>query len=318
FTSGGYVAPNPPSGAVLTYTLPAEIKATPEQRRKSQTPVKITISDASGKAVHTMYGPARAGVNRAVWNMRYDGPKRLTFLPPPPERDEEDFFFDPNTGPLALPGTYKAAITVNGKTETQTVTLENDPRFRFDPGAQAAQHKMALELRDQVSAMNEGLNRLANLHKQIASLQEIVGSNSDEQENVSYKPVMEAARSLDKKVTSLQSSLFNTEIQPGGQDNIHHLQRFHDNLQGIMREVMQPYGEAPKSQVIEEAAELGKQLKDHLKEINDLLAGDVAGFNKIAAEHGASTLFAGLPITVKMGGEASAGSGELEDEENLD
>ncbi|MBZ5524077.1 MAG: hypothetical protein LAP21_17720 [Acidobacteriia bacterium] len=314
FTSGGHVAPNPPSGAVLTYTLPAEIKVTPEQRRKNQTPVKITISDSSGKVVHTMYGPSRFGVNRAVWNLRYDGPKRLNFLPPPPERDESDFFFDPNTGPLALPGTYKVAITVNGKTETRTVTMENDPRFKLDAGAQAAQQKMALELRDQVSALNEGLNRLASLHKQITGLQEIIGG--DEQGNSSYKPVMEAARALDKKVTTLQGSLYNTEIQPGGQDNIHYLQRFHDNLQGVMRAVMQPYGEAPKSMVIEEAAELRKELDTHLKEINDLLAGDVATFNKTATEHGASTIFAGQPITIKSGGEGGAsGDGVMEEED---
>jgi len=315
FTSGGYVAPNPPNGGVITYSLPAEIKITPEMRRRNRTPVKIAISDSSGKVVRTMYGPARFGVNRVVWNLRYDGPKRLTFLGTPPERDEEDFFFDPNTGPMALPGSYKVAVTYSGKTETQTIQVENDPRFQHDAAAQATQQKVALEMRDQVSALNDGLNRLANLHKQITAMQEMLGGG-DGQEGADYRPVLEAARALDKKITTLQNSLYNTDIQPFGQDNIHYLQRFHDNLQGLMREVMQPYGEAPKSDVVEEAAELRKDLDTHLKEINDLLANDVATFNKMSTEHGASTLFTGKPVEIKSG--ASGESGEGEEIEEMD
>src|SRR5258708_1492086 len=147
--------------------------------------------------------------------------------------------------------------------------LQRGPRRQRDHGAQGGQQKMALEMRDQVSALNDGLNRLANLHKQITALQEMLGGG-DGQEG--YKPVLEAARALDKKVTTLQNSLYNTDIQPFGQDNIHYLQRFHDNLQGLMREVMQPYGEAPKSDVVEEATDLRKDLDAHLKAINDLLA----------------------------------------------
>jgi hypothetical protein len=212
---------------------------------------------------------------------------------------------------MALPGSYKVAVTVNGKTEMQTIQVENDPRFQHDAAAQAAQQKMALEMRDQVSALNDGLNRLANLHKQITALQEMLGGD-DGQEG--YKPVLEAARALDKKVTTLQNSLYNTDIQPFGQDNIHYLQRFHDNLQGLMREVMQPYGEAPKSDVVEEATELRKDLDAHLKAINDLLATDVAAFNKTSTEHGASTLFTGKPVEIKSGVGGESGEGEEMDE----
>ena len=76
FASGGYVAPNPPTGAAITYYLPAEIKVTPELRKKDQTPVRITISDSTGKTIRTMYGPSRYGVNRVAWNLHYDGPRK--------------------------------------------------------------------------------------------------------------------------------------------------------------------------------------------------------------------------------------------------
>jgi photosystem II stability/assembly factor-like uncharacterized protein len=318
FSSGGYVAPNPPSGAVLTYYLPSEIKVTPEDRKKGQTPVKIVISDSSGQVIRTMYGPSKFGVNRVSWNLRYDGPKKLTFLPPPPaEREEEEFFFDPNSGPAALPGTYKVAITVSGKTETQEVQVESDARFNPDVNALSAQLKMALELRDEVSALNEGLNRLNSLHKQITSLQDLIGTEEG-QTNVAYKPVLDQAKALDKKLMAMQNPLYNTDLQPYGQDDVHYLERFHDQLQGIMRGVMFSYGEAPSELMVEEAASLRKDLEQHLQEINAFLNTDVAGFNKVAAEHGSSTLFAGSPIQIKAEGAASSGAADEDDQDDPD
>lgn len=318
FSPGGYSAPNPPNGAVITYYLPQEMKVTPELRKKNQSPVKIVISDSSGQAIRTMYGPAKFGMNRVAWNLRYDGPKKLTFLPPPPaEREEEEFFFDPNTGPTVLPGTYKVAVTVNGKTETQDIQVQADPRFNVDPNALRAQLKLGLELRDEVSALNEALNRLNNLHKQIASLEEIIGSDESGEGtvNVSYKPVLDQAKALDKKLTAMQNPLYNTDVQPFGQDDIHYLQRFHDHLQGLMRGVMQGFGEAPSPILQEEAAGLRKELEQHLQEFNNFLNTDVAAFNKTATEHGSSTLFAGNPVQIKSEGGASSGAGNEEDED---
>jgi photosystem II stability/assembly factor-like uncharacterized protein len=318
FSSGGFSAPNPPTGAVISYYLPAELKVTPQMHKKQESPVKITIADSAGQVIHTMYGPSKFGLNRATWNMRYDGPRRLNFLPPR-EGPEEEFFFDPNSGPTAIPGTYKVSVTASGKTETQTVELQNDPRFKLDPNAQRAQLKLALELRDEVSALNEALNRLTSLHKQITSLEEML--NSDEgagETKVAYKPVLEEARALDKKIIAMKDGIYNSEPQPGGQDGIHYLQRFHDRLQGAMRGAMGSFGEAPRDIVVEEAAEVRKELENHLQQFNTLLNTEVAAFNKNAAEHGSSTLFAGEPVQIKAGaGAAGSGSGD-QDQDNAE
>jgi photosystem II stability/assembly factor-like uncharacterized protein len=321
FASGGYVAPNPASGAVITYYLPAEIKQNPEHGdrgpRGRQSAVKITIADGTGQTIRTMNGSSKYGINRVSWNLRHDGPKRLNFLPAREAGDDEEFFFDPSTGPTALPGTYKVSVTVNGKTETQNVEVQTDPRFKYENSALQAQFTLAMELRDEVSALNEALNRLNSLHKQIASLREMLGGEEgqegQDQTNVSFKPVLEEARALDKKIASLEKPLYNTEIQPGSQDDIHYLQTFSNRLQGAMRGVMGGFGEAPRNIVVEEAAEVRKELEDQLKQFNTFLNTDVAAFNKKASEHGSSTLFAGEPVQIKSGVVSAAGAGEDQD-----
>ncbi len=181
-----------------------------------------------------------------------------------------------------------------------------------------AQLKTSLELRDEVSALNEALNRLNSLHKQLTNLQDLLtGDESQAGEvNAAYKPVLDEARALDKKITSIQNPLYNTDIQPGSQDDIHYLQRFHDRVQNLMRGVMGAYGEGPREIQLEEAAEVRKELDHQLQQFNTFLNTEVSAFNKKAIEHGSSTLFAGAPVEIKAGDAASgSGAGELEDDD---
>jgi photosystem II stability/assembly factor-like uncharacterized protein len=311
FSLGGYTAPNPPRGATIDYYLPAEIKATPEQTKKRETPVKIVVTDEQGATVRTLYGPAKMGFNRASWDLRYAGAKRLNFIPTPPagEREETDFPSFASAGPPVIPGTYKIAVTVNGKTATETVQVGLDPRLQTDLNAFRAQIQAGLELRDELSALVEALNRINSLKKQLATLQELLGSEGQGQEvQAAYKPVMEQARLLSRKLEKLEQPIYNNEIQPGASDSIHFLERFHDRLQGLMRSVVSDYGQAPSEVQREAIAEVCRELESHLQAVNQFLSTDVAAFNKLATERGASTLFAGLPIEVKAGDQATAGT----------
>jgi hypothetical protein len=84
------------------------------------------------------------GLNRAVWDLRYDTPSAFAHAfafngnpgstPPQPE------------GPLALPGGYTVRLTVDGKTYTQRFTIRPDPRTHVLPATYAAQHALLMRL----------------------------------------------------------------------------------------------------------------------------------------------------------------------------
>jgi len=292
----------------IDYYLPAEIKATPEQRKRREGPVKIVITDSTGQTVRTMYGPGNYGLNRAVWNLRYDGPKRLNFLTPPSPEEETNLFFDPNNGPPTLPGTYNVAVTINSKTETRTAQVETDPRLTVDLNAFKAQVKAGLEVRDELSALNEALNRASSLHKQIANIIELLGSDDVGESRVAYKPVLDQARALDKKITEFETPVYNRDIQQGASDRIHFLERFHDRLQSTGQAINNGYGQAPSELLLEEMAIVKKQLEQHLQQFNQFMSTEVTAFNKLAIEKGASTLFAGGPIEVKSSPSQAGGN----------
>jgi DNA-binding protein YbaB len=245
--------------------------------------------------------------------MDYDGPTKLTFLPAQPQ-EEENPFFNRNAGPPVAPGTYKVTVTVKGQSQTQTVQVEPDPRFHVDKSVFEAQTKAGLEVRDEVSALNRSLNRMESLHAQIGALEKVLqasGEGGEDAVPASYRTVLEQARVLDKKLRKLEEEVYNTEVQPAGEDSVHYLARFHDRLTGLMRGVAPAYDQPPNEIVLEEMATMRKELETHLQDFNSFLKTDVTAFNKMALEKGANTLFAGKIIELKGGTTAEAARGDL-------
>ncbi len=120
--------------------------------------------------------------------------------------------------------------------------------------------------------------------------------------------MLEQARILDKKLRKLEEEVYNTEIQPAGEDDIHYLARFHDRLTGLMRGAVSSYDQPPSGIGLEEMATLRKELETHLQDFNNFLKTDVTAFNKMALEKGANTLFAGDTIELNGGTVEAAGA----------
>jgi photosystem II stability/assembly factor-like uncharacterized protein len=294
----GYAAPNAPDGVVIDYFLKSEIKVSPEQRKEHQTPVKITIADEKGDPVGTFYGPSEAGVNRYVWNMRYEGPTTLkSAAPPSPEMEE---FFNPNRGPMVVPGTYKISVTVNGQTEAQTASVVPDPNLHVDPGVFRAQTETGLKARDEVTAMNEMLNRIDDMQKEISDFASTVQSSKDEELKAKYEPIVRRGRELSKKLGQVKDAFIDPDIQQDvPEDSIRALERLHGQITSAGFQGPGSYGQMPNPLVLERAKGLYAQLDEQLKKFNEMLKTDVAEYNKAAAQAGAPSVFAGTPIEVK-------------------
>lgn len=96
--------PNEPDALVINYVLAA----------KADAPATITVADAGGKTVATFEGPADAGFNRALWNMRPS---------PPPGLDENAARRFRFTTPPLPPGDYRITVEAAGQTVTKTGTI---------------------------------------------------------------------------------------------------------------------------------------------------------------------------------------------------
>ena len=103
-----FVGENAPRGTYITYYL----KAAPSGPSSD---VKISIADATGKAIRTMDGTKQAGINRVLWN-----------LGPNPSVAQGQGGGRGGPPPAVEPGTYLVTLTAAGKTLTKPVTVLQD------------------------------------------------------------------------------------------------------------------------------------------------------------------------------------------------
>src|SRR5690242_8235755 len=126
-----YTADNPPYGATVTWYLKEALKTKKEKRQESERDAEkkggpvgwpsstelraeeeeeapaiiVTITDSFDNVVRRLTGPAAGGIQRVTWDLRY--PAANLSAPPTPDAD---FDFEPPSGALVMPGTYKAVI----------------------------------------------------------------------------------------------------------------------------------------------------------------------------------------------------------------
>jgi photosystem II stability/assembly factor-like uncharacterized protein len=160
------VGDNPPEGAILDYYLAAPASG----------PVRLTISTTGGDVIRE-YSSVRPppdtmmknvpgywiappivlattpGMHRVNWDLRYPDPPALNYGYGGTLLDYREYTLNWHAlpgqtyrstlvGPLVLPGTYTATLTVNGRSYSQPVTVVPDPRVPVTPAALAAQFQL--------------------------------------------------------------------------------------------------------------------------------------------------------------------------------
>ncbi len=179
------VAANPPTGAVIDYWLASTAHG----------PVTLTIQDAYGHVVNTFSSaetaahlpvtqyfqngwlgkpPAvstTAGMHRFVWDLRYPRPDALSYDYSIAGVWHQGTPIDPR-GPLALPGHYTVTLTADGKSYTQPLNVEMDPRVKVGEGALRRQFAVAMSVDStlgRTTAAHRAVTDALDAHKASAS-----------------------------------------------------------------------------------------------------------------------------------------------------
>lgn len=143
---------NPPNGVVVQYFLPEKAG-----------PVNLSFLDEKERELRRYAGvPALPGVNRFLWNRRLPGvPNVLAADLEPWNRGD---------GAMVVPGTYAVAMTVDGKTQTQSFEILRDPRIKTKVGDIKAQFTFLGEVLAKLGEVNQAINAIDGLRAQTALL----------------------------------------------------------------------------------------------------------------------------------------------------
>jgi photosystem II stability/assembly factor-like uncharacterized protein len=204
---------NPPVGAVLTYWL----------RQEPKDDLVLDILDGKGMLVRKLTSrkvepdappddpdpawedsekkplPKAAGLQRAVWDLRYEGATPIK----PAKLDSGD----PREGPMVLPGTYTARLTVDGRSYSTPVEVRLDPRVAVPRADLEEQLAFALGLRDELTRLAGIVHDLRAVREQLKARAAAVGNQPGS------APLVEAAHALVAKCDALEEELHNPKAE---------------------------------------------------------------------------------------------------------
>jgi photosystem II stability/assembly factor-like uncharacterized protein len=176
-------AENPASGAVIDYFL-----------KSAAGSVKLEIFDAQQKLVQRLSSEDKhsenhatlpiaerwfakpeglqksAGIHRFVWNLSWGSSEA-------PDLDEDAESSNPG-GPKAVPGTYQLRLTVDGRTQSQSLKVVMDPRSPATAETLQQQLQLGRQIFSETMEGRHALAEIASVEKRLADIEPRLGENA--------------------------------------------------------------------------------------------------------------------------------------------
>jgi photosystem II stability/assembly factor-like uncharacterized protein len=224
---------NGPDGALLTYWLkkavPKPKKTSDDEEEAKEKPplVQLRIFDSTGARVRSLRGTNEAGMNRVVWDLRYDPIPDVRLRATPkgnPHLGEEKRYVgkdrrpvlyygieDATRGPLVPPGRYTVKLRVGDRETTAAVEVRKDPGSAGTSADVEAESKLSFAIYKDSVAAAEMLGELEWTRLQLEQLKQRLAAAKAEDSLVA--PVS----ALRRKAEEVEALLLQPTIAEGDQ-----------------------------------------------------------------------------------------------------
>jgi hypothetical protein len=233
--------------------------------------------------------PAEAGMNRFSWDLRIEGPRKLS----------GELMGDlVSRGPLALPGKYQARLTAEGKSQVVPLEVKLDPRVNAQTSDLETQQELNLKIRDRITELHDTLSQIRDTRSQLHGLRQRMG------ENARLKAIVEASDSLDKKMTPIEEELLQVKSK-STEANLNYPVMLDERLHSLAFSV-DGADAAPTKQQYEVFETLSQQSGVQVAKWKDIMAGDVVALNELIRKESIPVIYIAPPSaqsqSLKAGG----------------
>jgi photosystem II stability/assembly factor-like uncharacterized protein len=244
-----------------------------EQAGEEEVKAEIRVLDASGVQVRRFEGPAKLGVNRAVWDLRRDAFKQTPRERPPEEGEEPQ-------GPEVPPGTYTVIVKVRDREARGTVQVLADPRSKNTAQDWQTRWKAILQAGKLQDAMVESIERVRRTRDDVGVIEAKVRDANRElaktdPKKVDELPVLKAVKKLREGLDKLERKLWVPFDAKGIQPETDALTRV-NYVSGYVSSAWAP----PSPTHLAYLEQAKKRVQAALDEVNAFYAKDVAEFRK--------------------------------------
>jgi photosystem II stability/assembly factor-like uncharacterized protein len=272
-----HVGQNPPSGSVIFYYLKdkpdgvvslefldseglliKKFTSKKEEKDGAEAPRERT----RGRRVANV--TAEAGMNRFVWDMRYEDAKSVPGA---------ILWAGRLNGPLAVPGVYQVKLTVGDASLTESWEWKKDPRLETSQEDFQAQFDLLIKIRDKLTEVNTSINHLRTVRKQVDDLLKKIEDNPDVGE------IEEAGESLKAKLKAVEDVLIQSKSK-SGQDPLNYPILLDNKIAALIGVVSSADAE-PTEQSYSVFEELSGKADVQIEKLKAVLEFDLPAFNEL-------------------------------------
>lgn len=256
---------NHPNGVMIHYYLKdtTKISASLEIMEMNGTLIKkyATKPDKKAKIGALTVAP---GMNRFIWDMRY----------PDAEGFDGLIMWAANTkGPKAVPGKYKAKLTVNGQAMETEFEILKDPRTEGTIADIQEQFDFAIKVRDKLTDANKAVTKIRDARDQINRVTEPMKGKDE------FKDVNDMAKNILDNVKEVEEELYQTKNR-SGQDPLNFPIKLNNKMGSLAREV-DGNDFKPTDQAKAVFNEISGQIDTQLKTLNTIFTEQLPEFNNL-------------------------------------
>ncbi|RME57938.1 MAG: glycosyl hydrolase, partial [Caldilineae bacterium] len=272
---------NPPQGVIVYYTLPEEV---PDN-------VSLTFLDENGEEIRTFtrrpaqagnnntngaakpFVPARPGLNRFVWDMRY----------PEPEKLEGDPVTEKATvGPFAKPGSYQVRLTVGDAQITAPFEIYIDPGTGTSHEDMEEQFALWQQIVAKIDQTHKTIKRIRRVRDQVTAWgKNLAEAGLDEPQATALQ---ERVKSLASQLTEVEQALVQTEAKTAF-DRLRLPTKLNAKLVGLVS-VVASADAPPTRQTYDVFAKLSGEVDEQLEKLDSILEEGIADFNAALEDAG--------------------------------
>jgi hypothetical protein len=205
---------------------------------------------------------AQYGLNRFAWNLRYPEAAKFEGLV---------LWGGGTDGPRVPPGNYKVRLTVGDETMTAGAQLKQDPRTSASQADLQAQFDFLLAANRKLGEIHQQIERIREVRTQLTSIRTRAGKGD------AAKPIVAAAKDLDKKMTAIEEALYQTKNR-SSQDPLNFPIRLNDKLASVADSAASGDA-APTAQQRAVYAELVAKIDAELAKLREVWDKDLPALN---------------------------------------
>lgn len=243
---------NPPEGVLIFYTF----------QEAPRTDVRLDVLDARGQVVRSFSSatagrdgvPARAGMNRFVWDLRYPGgevPEGVILRGGPPR------------GPKAVPGEYQVRLTSGAWSQSRSFRVLADPRVDATVADLEAQHELQTRINARIAETYEAVGRIRSLKADLTR-------QVEEATRAGEMASAQATAVMLERLTAIEGELLNLRFR-SEKDPLNFEPKL-DNLLAYVSNVVGNGDGRPTRAMVEAFVELERRLQVQLDLLQALLS----------------------------------------------